>query len=65
MLEPSPRYSGPSRLQLETHSLDTAVDLSRKSGSEAAHDEENEESEDEAPLDLKVGKVGGNIFASR
>jgi len=65
MLEPSPRYSptsvggGPTtRLQLDT-SLETAVDLSRKSttsdiGLKAEVEAEQEDSEDEAPLDLKV-----------
>ena len=67
MLEPSPRYSptsvggGPTtRLQLDT-SLETAVDLSRKSttsdiGLKAEVEAEQEDSEDEAPLDLKVSK---------
>ena len=65
MLEPSPRYSpttvggGPTtRLQLDT-SLETAVDLSRKSatsdiGLKAEVEAEQDDSEDEAPLDLKV-----------
>ena len=65
MLEPSPRYSpasvggGPTtRLQLDT-SLETAVDLSRKSatsdiGLKADLEAEQDDSEDEAPLDLKV-----------
>ena len=65
MLEPSPRYSpttvggGPTtRLQLDT-SLETAVDLSRKTsdiGLKAEVDAEQDDSEDEAPLDLKVDK---------
>ena len=65
MLEPSPRYSpttvggGPTtRLQLDT-SLETAVDLSRKTsdiGLKSEVDAEQDDSEDEAPLDLKVDK---------
>ena len=56
MLEPTSRYPAgvtTSRLELETSSLETAVDLSRKNGVDldsADHDD----SEDEAPLDLKV-----------
>ena len=64
MLDPSPRYSpanvggGPTtRLQIDT-SLETAVDLSRKSSDlgtlKAEMEAEQEDSEDEAPLDLKV-----------
>ena len=68
MLEPSPRYSpttvggGPTtRLQLDT-SLETAVDLSRKSatsdiGLKADVEADQDDSEDEAPLDLTGSKV--------
>ena len=65
MLEPTPRYppsvgvSG-SRLQIDTSSLDTAVDLSRKT--DAGHrdhdvDADQDDSEEEAPLDLKVNFI--------
>ena len=60
MLEPSPRYSpasvggGPTtRLQLDT-SLETAVDLSRKTATSDIGEADQDDSEDEAPLDLKV-----------
>ena len=51
-----------SSLQIDTHhgGLETAVDLSRKANSEAVSrdlDADQDDSEDEAPLDLKVGPV--------
>lgn len=66
MLEPGPRYSPAgvghgSRLQIDTAHLETAVDLSRKSHTPAATaniksevEADPDDSEDEAPLDLKV-----------
>ena len=55
MLEPPSRYPAgvaTSRLDLETSSLETAVDLSRKNDVDI--DADHDDSEDEAPLDLKV-----------
>ena len=68
MLEPTPRYPpsvgvASSRLQIDTSSLDTAVDLSRKN--DAGHhdvDADQDDSEDEAPLDLKVNVVITNLL---
>ena len=73
MLEPSPRYSspasvggGPGRLQIEAHTLDTAVDLSRKSSDIKIEVEADpEDSEDEAPLDLKVRPASSASIDSR
>ena len=60
MLEPTARYPpsvGGPRLQMDTSSLDTAVDLSTKN--ESIHDNDNDadDSEDEAPLDHKVSYI--------
>uniref|UniRef100_A0A0K2UH38 C2H2-type domain-containing protein n=1 Tax=Lepeophtheirus salmonis TaxID=72036 RepID=A0A0K2UH38_LEPSM len=60
MLEPSPRYSPSVGGLVDSHrNLDTAVDLSRKSVPPPPDIEpdEPEDSEDEAPLDLKVRTV--------
>ena len=68
MLEPSARYSAGGvggggggagqTLQIDTHhsGLETAVDLSRKTEATGGDlDADQEDSEDDAPLDLKVG----------
>lgn len=71
MLEP--RYSSPavggsqtSRLleaASSVHSnLDTAVDLSQKSAAPSDAIEDQEDSEDEAPLDLKVNNICQKIL---
>ena len=66
MLEPSPRFSAGGvggggggtgqSLQIDTHhsGLETAVDLSRKTEAGGDIDADQEESDDDAPLDLKV-----------
>lgn len=66
MLEPSTRYSASGvggggggagqSLQIDTHhsGLETAVDLSRKTEAGGDLDGDQEDSEDDAPLDLKV-----------
>ena len=67
MLEPSARYSAGGvggggggagqTLQIDTHhsGLETAVDLSRKTEATGGDlDADQEDSEDDAPLDLKV-----------
>ena len=67
MLEPSARYSAGGvggggggagqTLQIDTHhsGLETAVDLSRKAEATGGDlDADQEDSEDDAPLDLKV-----------
>lgn len=63
MLEPASRYPSSvgvptTRLQIDTSGLETAVDLSSTSR-KADHDmdAEPEDSEDEAPLDLKASYV--------
>ena len=74
MLEPSPRYTAGGvggggggtgqALQIDTHhsGLETAVDLSRKSEAVTADEADQEDSEDEAPLDLKVrSKLVGTL----
>ena len=74
MLEPSPRYTAGGvggggggtgqALQIDTHhsGLETAVDLSRKSEAVTADEADQEDSEDEAPLDLKVrSKLMGTL----
>jgi len=66
MLDPASRYPSSvgvptTRLQIDTSGLETAVDLSSTSR-KADHDmdAEPDDSEDEAPLDLKVRRDGGN-----
>ena len=66
MLEPGTRYSAGGvgggggsagqALQIDTHhsGLETAVDLSRKTEAGGDLDADQEDSEDDAPLDLKV-----------
>ena len=74
MLEPSPRYTAGGvggggggtgqALQIDTHhsGLETAVDLSRKSEAVTADEADQEDSEDEAPLDLKVKYHKSSFF---
>ena len=67
MLEPTARYPpsvGGPRLQMDTSSLETAVDLSTKNDSIDDNDNDADDSEDEAPLDLKVSHTAlyENIF---
>ena len=77
MLEPSPaRYTAGGvggggggagqALQIDTHhsGLETAVDLSRKSEAVTADEADQEDSEDEAPLDLKVRPRTGSCSSS-
>ena len=74
MLEPSARYSAGGvggggggagqTLQIDTHhsGLETAVDLSRKAEATGGDlDADQEDSEDDAPLDLKV-KLSSIIY---
>ena len=77
MLEPSPRYSAGGvggggggagqALQIETHhgGLETAVDLSRKTEAGGDLDADQEDSEDDAPLDLKVSCCHCHLFNIR
>ena len=70
MLEPSPRYSaggvggGGGGTQIDTHhsGLETAVDLSRKTEAGGDIDADQEDSEDDAPLDLKVNFKYESLF---
>ena len=76
MLEPSARYSAGGvggggggagqTLQIDTHhsGLETAVDLSRKAEATGGDlDADQEDSEDDAPLDLKVKLFINNLLA--